>query len=494
MSRDRKLVIMKFGGTSLGGIRRDDGSVKITPTAAMRQVGQIVDRTMKEHSVVVVVSALSGVTDRLIYAARSAATGDDDTHRQIRKDLESKHRRVVENLILEEFRRTELLDRIGGGLDEFENLCHSIYVLGVLPPRGLDAVSSLGERLSCWILTALLNEQRMAAQEVEATKLILTDDNHGAANPLMDETRKRTRDSLLPLLKEDVTPVVTGFIGATFGGVVTTLGRGGSDYSASILGACLDADAIWIWTDVDGVMSADPQVVPDARTLPQLSYDEMAELAYFGAKVVHPKTTLPSAKQSIPLYIRNTFKPYPPGTLINDEHQVAKRRLKAITAISGLSLVFVEGRGMASIPDITARALTAIASTQTNVFMISQSSSQQNTFFVVPKNNVDLIQAIKEKLELDITRGNVERVSPYPEGVVIVAMVGAGMTDVHLVLRPALAALGRAGIDIIAIAQGASKYSISLVVSEHDADKAIRAIHREFRMGQTKKQEAWRPH
>ncbi len=466
------MLIMKFGGTSVGS------------TEAMRQAAHIVREAVAERGpAVVVVSAMSTVTDSLIHAARSAATGDDETHRQVKNELSSKHRQAVEEFTSPGPRRDELLAEIGRLLDDFQNLCHSIWVLREVPPRAMDVVSSLGERMSARIVAALLSEQGVAAQAVEATELILTDDNFGAANPLMDETRERTRARLLPLLENGVTPVVTGFIGATAEGVLTTLGRGGSDYTAGILGACLDADEILIWTDVNGVMTADPRVVPEARTIAQLSYREVAELAYFGAKVLHPKTILPSARRDIPVRILNTFNPDHPGTLIVSQ-ALENGSAKAITAIKGLSLISVEGRGMIGMPDVAARTLTAVARTRSNVLMISQSSSEQNICLAVPAaDGPQVVAAIEENLELDIARGNVERVWAQDD-IVIVAVVGAGMKGIPGIAAKVFGALGRNHINVIAIAQGSSEFNISLVVDKRDADDAVRYIHAEFGLGE----------
>ncbi len=261
--------------------------------------------------VVVVTSAMSGVTNLLIAAARKAATGDEESHEQTANALLVKHQEVAGQLIDDGSERAAVARSWDARLREFSRLCSSIAVLGELTDRGLDVISGLGERLSAPLLAAVLRAKGINAQSIDATEIVITDDVHDGAEPLMAETTAATRARLLPLIEQGIVPVVTGFIGANKAGVPTTLGRGGSDYSAAILGAVLDADEIEIWTDVNGVLTADPRVVKNARSLRQLSYEEMAELAYYGAKVLHPKTVKPAIAKKIPVRVLNTFEPEP---------------------------------------------------------------------------------------------------------------------------------------------------------------------------------------
>jgi len=491
------MIVMKFGGTSVGGaeqiaqvteiVRRFlQGNLwKPSPASGESAPEQHATRNT-QHSVVLVVSAMSGVTDALISAARSAGQRDGETFRQVAGELRRRHRDVVETLVPSAGRRAALMWEIDALVNDFENLCQAIFVLGELTARGLDAVASFGERLSARIVAAALRERGVPAQAVEATNLIVTDDNYGAASPLMDETRERVRAVLLPLLDEGVTPVVTGYIAATAEGTTTTLGRGGSDYSAAILGSCLDSPEIWIWTDVDGVLTADPRVVPDARTLPEISYGEAAELSYFGAKVLHPKTILPAVERSIPLRILNTFNPEHPGTLVVAEERPSAHAVKGITSIRGLSLITVEGRGMIGVPGIAAKLFAAVASEGISVLMISQSSSEQNICFVIRQEaTARALAALEAAFELELARRNVDRIWAQGE-VAIIAVVGAGMKDTPGVGAKVFGALGTEGINVISMAQGSSKYNLSLVVNERDADDAVRAIHQEFGLGEAR--------
>jgi aspartate kinase len=276
-------------------------------------------------------------------------------------------------------------------------------------------------------------------------------------------------------------PVVTGFIAATADGVTTTLGRGGSDYSAAILGSCLDSDEIWIWTDVNGVLSADPRVVPEAHTLPYISYNEAAELSYFGAKVLHPKTMLPAMERNIPIRTLNSFEPQHPGTLVgaksNNGHAV-----RGITAIRDLSQVTVEGRGMMGVPGVAARVFTAVAHEEISVLMISQASSEQSICFVIRKQDADrAIAALERAFEPERARRNVDRIWAQ-DAVAIVAIVGAGIRGTPGIAAKIFGSLGKREINVISIAQGSSEYNISLVVKQDDAHEAMRAIHQEFEL------------
>ncbi|MGC9348080.1 MAG: aspartate kinase [Anaerolineae bacterium] len=459
-------VVMKFGGTSVGSAE------------AITQASTIVETHRTEWDrIVVVVSAMRGVTDALIEGARTAAQGDDQTYRGIVSDLRVRHTLATAELLDDQESRTALLKIVDGYLDEFATFCHSVHVLGEVTPRAMDAISSLGERVNARIVAARLRGHGLRATAVDATQLIVTDSRFQQATPLMDQTRARVQEHLMPLLEEGIIPVVTGFMGATEDGVTTTLGRGGSDYSASILGAALDADEVWTWTDVDGVLTSDPRIVSDARIIPELSYSEVGELAYFGAKVLHPKTIRPVVERGIPLWVKNTFNPSCPGTRIVAEPKNTPGTVKAVTAIHGLSMVTVEGRGMMGVPGIAARTFSAVASQGTSVLMISQASSEQSICFVIPTEDVSsVIAALEQELALELARRDIDRVWSMDD-IVIVSAVGAGMRGTPGVAAGLFNALASEHINVIAIAQGSSECSISLVVNAEQATHAVRRIH-----------------
>jgi aspartokinase/homoserine dehydrogenase 1 len=476
-------VVMKFGGTSVAGAERIARVADIARDfLAGKLPAQRADET--DRRLVIVVSAFSGVTDALVKAAHSAASRDEQTFRQVAQELRQRHWLAIEALVPFGDRQASLRAEVEALVSSFENLCRAITILGELTPRGLDAVVSLGERLSAPITAAALAERGTPSQAVEATALIVTDDCFGQATPQMEETRQKTRQVLLPLLEQNIVPVVTGFIGATAEGVTSTLGRGGSDYSGAILGSCLDSDEIWIWTDVNGVLSADPRVVPEAHTLPRISYNEAAELAYFGGKVLHPKTMLPAMERNIPIRILNTFEPQHPGTLVvaGNGNGPASAAVKAITTIRDLSQVTVEGHGMMGVPGIAAKVFSAVAQEGISVLMISQASSEQSICFVVRQQDAArALAALEHTFELERARHNVDRI--WAQGdVAIVAVVGAGMRGTPGIGAKVFGALGQRGINVITVAQGSSEYNISLVVSQDAAHAAVRAIHQEFEL------------
>jgi aspartokinase/homoserine dehydrogenase 1 len=461
-------LTMKFGGTSVGSVE-----------AIQQAAGIIAEQAPQWDRLAVVVSAMSGVTDALTRGARTAAGGDDRAYRATVADLRVRHYRVVDELLSQDGERAQLLATVDRYLDEFDAFCRSVHVLGEVTPRAMDAITSLGERINARVLAAVLRQQGVSSEAVDATELVVTDDTFQNAVPIMDATREQTEKRLAPLLEEGVVPIITGFIGANRNGVTTTLGRGGSDYSAAILGVCLGSDEVWTWTDVDGVMTADPRIAPDGKVIPVLSYSEVGELAYFGAKVLHPRTIRPVIEASIPLWVKNTFNPTFPGTCVLPEPEGVPGTVKAVTAIQGLSLVTVEGRGMMGVPGIAARTFAAVASQGASVLMISQASSEQSICFVIPGEAAPgVIQAIEDEMALELARRDVDRVSSLDK-VVIVTAVGAGLRSTPGVAARIFGALGQGNINVIAVAQGSSDCSLSMVVDAGAVGEAVEQIHRE---------------
>jgi aspartate kinase len=374
------------------------------------------------------------------------------------------------------------MEEIGGLVRYFVELCSAIAVLGEATPRALDAVAGLGERMSVRLLAAACECAGVAAKAIEATELIVTNDRFQNAHPDFAATTLATRAVLNPLLDDGLVPVVTGFIGATPQGVLTTLGRGGSDYSAGILGAVLPADDVWIWTDVDGVMTADPRMVPAAVTLPEISYGEIAELAYYGAKVLHPKTVRPVVEAGIGLRICNTFNPAHPGTRLvangqNGKAAKGEKVIKAVTAIRKQRLVTIEGRGMLGVPGVAARAFAAVASTGTSVPLITQASSEQSICFTVPSEAAPgVLSALEKVFAAELADNDIDRVWAT-EDVAIITAVGAGTRHTPGVAGQIFTQLGDADVNVLAIAHGSSDVSISMVVESPEAEKSVRALH-----------------
>ncbi|MBM3820684.1 MAG: aspartate kinase [Acidimicrobiia bacterium] len=467
------LIVMKFGGTSVGSAER------------IAQAAQLaVDSAAKGHQVVVVTSAMSKVTDLLIGAARKASAGEWDP--AIRQELFDRHKAVADAVAGGDAgRHGAVLDMLRQRLDRFEKLCYGLSMVHELTPRLLDAISGMGEMLSAPLLSAAIAAKGRPSQPVDATEVVVTTDQFGGAEPMMDETQAKAGARLRPAISRGEIPVVTGFIGATLDGVMTTLGRGGSDYSASIVGAALDADEIWIWTDVDGVMTANPSEVPEARTLPEISYSEASELAYYGAKVLHYKTILPAFRKRIPVRILNSFNPGHPGTRVSVEGDPAALGVKAVTSIRGVNLVAISGTGMQGIPGIAAKTFDEVAAQQANVLMISQASSENNICFVISAADAPrVVTALRRALEMELMRGHIEQISAEQK-VAIVAAVGDRMRGTPGIAATVFGALGKAGINVIAISQGSSERNISLVVTDQDAAAAVRAIHQAFALERT---------
>jgi aspartate kinase len=375
--------------------------------------------------------------------------------------------------------RLEVGGLIEDQLHELERLYRSIAVLGELTLRGCDTVASFGERLSANILAALLREQGLRAEAVSATELLVTDDHFGQATPLIAPTRQRLEQRVKPLLERGSIPVITGYIGATEKGVTTTLGRGGSDLSAAVIGVGLAADEVWIWSDVDGILTADPNIVPQAHTLTELSYAEAANLAYFGADVLHPKTIQPLVQPAIALRILNTFRPDHPGTLIVKTPRPTRSPLPAIISTTGLSLIAVGGGDEAWSLKMATRALRCLAEAGVNVLMFSQSFSEQHLNLVVREQDQAHCLRILTREFQNGSQANGCSLETK-EQVATISVVGAPGWG-NLGIAPlAFSALGRCGTRVIAVAQAANESSVSVCTPENQVGDTVRFLHREL--------------
>jgi aspartate kinase (monofunctional class) len=500
----RPLVIHKFGGTSLGSAERIEAAAAILKRATRRE------------RVVAVVSATAGTTDALLAAAHEAQRGRASAWRAGLEAIAKRH--------------LDLAAQCGGGggsrgareghgergardgrgvtmrggvtrgagrgahagseaaartrraietaLRELETMLSGIALLRELSPRSLDAVASFGERLSAPIAAAALTAHGVAAAAVDARAFIRTDDRHGRATADLAATKRATRKRIGPLLARGVVPVVTGFIGSGPSGETTTLGRSGSDTTAAILGAVLGARRIVIWTDVDGVHSADPRFVKGTRVLPRLTYREAAELTYFGAKVLHFPAMIPAIAAGVPIVIQNSFRPGAPGTTIDARGSGRATGISAVTSIRGLALVSLEGKGMVGVPGIAARAFSAVARERVSVLMFSQASSEQNICLVVPEEDrARSFKALREEFGAEIALGKLDGVKAHGP-VAAVAAVGEGMRGTPGVAARLFSAVAAARINVEAIAQGSSEVNISFIVEDRDAAAAVAAVHR----------------
>lgn len=457
--------VLKFGGTSLAGIER------------IRSVAEIVAGRRFEGPLVVVVSAAGGVTPGLLDAADRAAAGDPAWEERLRA-LEARHR--------------ELAGVAGGGeapsvrddmvplVGDLEDLLHGVSLLRECTPRTRDLIASFGERLSALVVAAALRAEDVPARAVDAREGVVTDDGFGDARVDVDATRGRLRRLLRDGPGDDV-PVVTGFVGATPDGETTTLGRGGSDHTAALVGAALEAAAVEIWTDVDGVMSADPRLVPDASSLPALTYDELLELSHFGATVIHPPAVRPVREAGIPLVIRNTLNPGFPGTRVaRDAPPGRGHPVRAISSIREISLLRLEGGGMVGVPGIAARLFGALADEGISVILISQASSEHSISVAIePRRVDDARRAVDAEFELERAVGRVDPLV-VEDGLSVIAPVGEGMRETPGLAGRVFDVLGDRGINVHAIAQGSSELNISLVVSRDEEEDGLRAVHDAF--------------
>jgi len=466
-AKTEKTLVMKFGGTSVGSME------------GLKQVIAIVSAASRNwQHVIVIASAFSGVTTNLLASATSAAQGNLQPYENTLTELRHRHMLMLNAFSAEVPANEHWRKTLRQLIDQFSQLILAIAAIGESSPRTLDAVASLGERLSVCILTAALQSAGISADSVNATQLIRTNDQFQNAIPDTQLTRQQTRRALSPLLQRGITPIVTGFIGAAACGTVTTLGRGGSDYSASLITALLPADELWIWTDVDGVMTADPRVVSGAKTIPIISYREVAELAYYGAKVLHPKSIRPVIEADIPLRVLNTFNPQSPGTLLtNDEYPSNGTTIKAVTAFRDMRMITVEGRGMLGVPGVAARIFSAVATTGATVPLITEASSEQSLTFAIPSTMTQQVLAVlHNELASEISNRNIDRVWATAEVVIITAVCPAMRTKLGVAGR-VFSTLGEAEVNVLAISHGSSDVSISLVVSVEDWQRTVIALH-----------------
>jgi aspartate kinase len=459
---------MKFGGTSVG-----DGS-------RIKHVAELAKEYRDSgNEVVLVTSALNGVTDALLKSAKEASeTGKTSTIKEFITDLTKQHHQAAQDAItgkkakkIVEVVTKELDSRI----EELEKALIGIGYLGELTVRSIDYISSYGERLTAPILCGSLNSLGIKSRSFTGGEAgIITTDDYGNARPL-EKSYSLIIERIEPLLKDSI-PVITGFIGESEAGIITTLGRGGSDFSASIIGAALKADEIWLWKEVHGILTTDPRIVPEARTIPVISYIEAMELSYFGAKVLHPRTIEPAIKHGIPVRVKNTFDPSSPGTIIVKDLKQSKDIVKAVTVVRNVALINISGAGMVGTIGVAARVFTTLANAGVNIIMISQGSSEANISLVVDESHLD--KAVKG-IRTEFKNGIIKDVT-QDRNICVVAVVGAGMANTPGVAGRVFGALGKARVNVIIISQGSSQHNISFAVSGDDAAKAVQVLHREF--------------
>jgi len=456
------MKILKFGGSSLASAER------------IKAVAAIVRDSLADGQVAVVVSAMGGVTDDLINVGNMAARNEEIT--PLLRALRSRHHEASTEL-LSGGGASPTLEHIDEIFDELTRLLQGVSLVGECSPRSLDAALSCGERLSAQLLAASLRQIGVAADACDARSLIVTDDGFGNAQVDLDATGSQVRARFAEARS---TQIVTGFIAADPSGRTTTLGRGGSDYTASILGAVLDTECVEIWTDVDGVMSADPRLVGTAFSLPSLSYAELMELSHFGAKVIYPPTLRPARAHAIPIVIRNSFNPSFEGTRVVEQYDGNGHQVRGISSVNEVALLRLEGDGMVGVPGIASRLFGVLARRDISVILISQASSEQSICFAVAPNTVEAAQRrVQTEFELERGAGLIEPLV-VETGFSIIAVVGETMCQIPGIAGRVFSALGDRSINIRAIAQGSSELNISFVVAKNDQTAAVSAVHDAF--------------
>ena len=461
------LLVMKFGGTSVGSAER------------MMAACDLIADEARKRPVTVVVSAMSKITDLLLDTTRHAEANDQSGIDRGLEQLETRHLAAAKQLVPAES-LPALEARLTDLVAEFRRIISGMQMLAHRPPRAVDEAIAVGERLSALLISEHLQSRGIAAEAVNASEALVTDAVFNNASPLMDLTEVKAKARLMPLLNSGTIPIVTGFNGATADGRPTTLGRGGSDFSASILAAALDASELWIWTDVDGIMTADPRLVPDAKVLDEITYGEAAELAYAGAKVLHPRTLAPLVVREIPVWSKNSFDPAKPGTRIVPALGVGNSGARAVTSMANVALLSLEPASPAvSGVHIMARALDALDRANVEMLAISSSSYRQSFCFLVRKDELEhATEALESVLALELTHGYIKGIE-VDRNVGLLAVVGEGMRGFSGLAGRIFTAISRESINIIAIAQGSSELTISIVVRRDGLEKAVRAVHAE---------------
>lgn len=459
------MKVLKFGGSSVAKPERVRGIVDILK--GYYAAG--------DHFTVVF-SAFGGVTDTLIEMGNLAATGDD-RYGQLFAAFYERHQAAIVDLIPPGLVRDETAQQISKSHEVLKNLLYGIFLVREASRRTMDYVLSFGERSSAYIISQTLKQSGIPTEFLDARKVIKTDKSFGSARVLFDRTYTKIREYYA---EHPQVQIVTGFIASAQGGLTTTLGRGGSDYTASLIAAGLSADAIEIWTDVSGVLTADPRRVKKAFTIPKMTYAEAMEMSHFGAKVIYPPTLLPALKQRIPLYIKNTFEPEFVGTKVSEEGDSKGAAVRGISSINNVALLTISGSGLFGVPGIAARIFGALAGASINVIMITQGSSEHAISFAIqPSVAVRAREVVEKAFTLEIDRGVVNRVK-VEQDLSVVAIIGQNMRYQPGISGRLFRALGKNGINAVAIAQGSSELNISVVIPREDETKALNALHEAF--------------
>ncbi|MDA0193912.1 MAG: bifunctional aspartate kinase/homoserine dehydrogenase I [Bacteroidetes bacterium] len=456
------MKVLKFGGTSVGSQQN------------IRQVAEIIKNYHQAgEKVAVVVSAMSGVTNRLIKIGERSSKADEEWKSEI-INLRKSHLETAKKLIGTE---SKAVTQIVKSFNELEAILTGVYLLQELSPRTLDLIQSFGERLASVIIAEFLTSSGLKSESIDARSLIRTDDHFGNANVDFKVTNKNINEFFRT---NKGIPVITGFIASSELNQTTTLGRGGSDYTAAIIAAAIDANEIEIWTDVDGVLTADPRKVKAAYSLPSLTFNEALEMSHFGAKVIYPPTLQPAIAKRITMKIRNTFNPDFIGTLITEQPEKSNFLVKGISSIDEVSLISVSGSGMIGVPGVASRLFGSLADKNINVILITQASSEHSITFAVKPDMAKISgKTIRSEFEIEINRGQIDDVK-IENNLSVLAVIGENMRNTPGIAAKMFTSLGRNGINVVAIAQGSSELNLSIVISFSNLTKALNVLHEAF--------------
>ncbi|MEA2336019.1 MAG: bifunctional aspartokinase / homoserine dehydrogenase 1, partial [Thermoanaerobaculia bacterium] len=460
--------VFKFGGVAVGNAE----AVRIALGHVRRAA----------PNVAVIVSAMNGVTDLLLDAGQAALRRDAARCESAASEFESRHLALVAELIQSKRRAEALNEVVRHSVHEMRSMMESISVLEELTPRAQDALVARGERAVARIFASAAEEIGIDAVYIDAVDIIATERRLGAIWPNLPKCERAAKKHVLPLLAEGKVVVIPGYIASGPDGSLVTLGRGGSDFSAAIIARSVGARELTLYKEVDGLMTADPKSVPDSRVIADLHYREAAELAYYGAKVLHPRTMIPLVDRRIPLFVRNSFRETSAGTRIAGDVKPGAYPVKALTAIHRQALISIEGKGMIGVPGVAGRAFTALSQAGHSVSMISQASSESSICFVVPEAEADhAVAALENVFDPERKLHLIDRIDAEKR-VALIAVVGLGMRGTSGIAARTFSAVAAARVNIVAIAQGSSELNITVAVSEEDATRALRALHAEYQL------------
>jgi len=464
-------LVLKFGGTS------------VSSPSNIHHVANLIKTLSKEHKIIPVFSAISGVTDDLIRITNLIQNGNKEAANSLAKKIIKMHNDIASKCVKSSKIRKDLMSKMKADLDEFEDLLHGMLLLGEVTSRSSDYLVSFGERLSINLVAFTLNDIGVKAIPMTGKEVgIVTDSNFGGAKPLMDTTRLHVSHTVEDLLQKKIMPIIGGFAGADQHGNITTFGRGGSDYTATIIASSIKADEVWLMSDVDGLMTTDPKIVKSAKLIKEVSYIEAMEMALFGAKYIHPRALEPLVTKKIPLRIRNTFNVNNPGTLVTGTPQLdTQRTVKCVSTIRHTGLIDVRGGSMVGAPGTAATIFSILAKAGINIMMISQSPSESSISIIVKKNDLD--KAVNS-LEMNLLGKIIKKVDVTVD-VSIIALIGSGMRGITGVASKVFTAVARKGVNVIMIAQGSSELNLAFVVKDADCNAAVQALHDEFELGKS---------